>query len=137
MSLLRRTPTVPDGTLACPRDGAPLQKVVVDRVTLDRCGSCHGIWFDPGELRRVAGERQVEADATRARRVPVLSPFPCPRCKAACHVTHVQDVAVDACSACRGVWLDAGELEEAKRQVKVRRILDATPTDFRDFLRRV
>lgn len=138
MSLLRRAPSpTADATLACPRDASPLQKRLAEGVTIDRCDTCHGTWFDQGELRRVGHERALEREATRGRAVPLRSPFACPRCGAVCHVAHVEEVAVDACSSCHGVWLDAGELEEARRQIGVRRaIADAGP-GFRTFLARL
>ena len=35
----------------------------------------------------------------------------CPVCKGAMVVLELQDVEVDHCFGCRGIWLDAGELE--------------------------
>jgi|GEM_PF-289402 len=35
----------------------------------------------------------------------------CPRCDAGLFLLHFKDVEVDYCERCRGVWLDAGELE--------------------------
>lgn len=38
----------------CPRcQSAPLSRFVMHGVSLDRCGRCQGIWFDPGELEKV------------------------------------------------------------------------------------
>ena len=35
----------------------------------------------------------------------------CPKCDIALFLLHFQNVEVDFCERCRGVWLDAGELE--------------------------
>lgn len=139
MSFFRRGPAavVPDSQVVCPRDERPLDKVVVDGVTVDRCGRCRGVWFDAGELRRVTREPEIERQATRERRVPLRSPFACPRCAGACNLAYVEEVAVDVCVECKGVWLDAGELEEAKREVEVARILDQGGPGLRAFLRRL
>lgn len=35
----------------------------------------------------------------------------CPKCDVPLFVLHSQDIEVDFCKRCRGLWLDAGELE--------------------------
>src|SRR5690348_10779972 len=46
--------------------------------------------------------------ATRNR---AMAPV-CPKCDVRLLIVHLQEIAVDFCDRCRGVWLDAGELEE-------------------------
>ncbi len=36
----------------------------------------------------------------------------CPKCNAHLNVSHRQGVEIDVCPACRGVWLDRGELDK-------------------------
>ncbi len=36
----------------------------------------------------------------------------CPNCNASMQEVKREDVAIDMCTACRGVWLDRGELEK-------------------------
>ncbi|HEX7297104.1 MAG TPA: zf-TFIIB domain-containing protein [Pyrinomonadaceae bacterium] len=36
----------------------------------------------------------------------------CPRCNASLAVTKFEDVSVDRCDNCGGLWLDAGELAQ-------------------------
>jgi uncharacterized protein with PIN domain len=36
----------------------------------------------------------------------------CPRCDGTLNETRVEDVSVDVCDKCGGVWLDSGELEQ-------------------------
>ena len=125
------------GTMACPRDAAPLAQVSVEGVAIDRCAGCKGAWFDATELRRVARDRELEKLAAHVGSYPAQSGFACPRCGGACVASFVGDVEVDTCTACRGVWLDAGELDEARRQVEVRRAMATAGPGFRDFLRRL
>lgn len=40
----------------------------------------------------------------------------CPKCDIKMIVLSMHDVEIDMCHRCRGVWLDAGELEEIVRQ---------------------
>jgi Zn-finger nucleic acid-binding protein len=152
---------MPDGAMDCPRDGARLVKVHVaagslsngrdvdrtdpagsvrvqrESVTLDKCPSCSGLWFDATELKRVAHDKDLESLAARVRAFAQPSPFACPRCGGACVTSHVQDVEVDTCTLCHGIWLDAGELEEAKREVDTARLLEGSSPGLRSFLRRV
>jgi len=121
----------------CPRDGAQLVKLTRGEVTLDRCPTCSGLWFDATELKRVAHDKELESLASRVRAYAEPSPFACPRCGGACVASHVQEVEVDTCTLCHGIWLDAGELDEAKRVVDTARLLDGSSVGLRSFLRRV
>jgi Transcription factor zinc-finger len=46
--------------LKCPRCGATLKARSYAGVTLDSCGSCHGVWLDAGELAMLAHESERE-----------------------------------------------------------------------------
>lgn len=39
--------------IRCPRDGAELSERIFDGVCVDVCGTCHGVWLDPGELEQL------------------------------------------------------------------------------------
>ena len=39
-------------------------------------------------------------------------PFDCPRCGTTLAMTERQGIEIDYCPACRGVWLDRGELDK-------------------------
>ena len=47
-------------SLTCPRCGAPLGLRQFKGVSLDSCGSCHGVWLDAGELAMLAHESERE-----------------------------------------------------------------------------
>jgi Zn-finger nucleic acid-binding protein len=126
-----------EATLECPHDAHPMAKVLVDGVTVDRCTSCGGTWFDEEELRRVAHDKELERLATRVPVNAIDSPFACPRCHGRCVEGHVEEVEVDHCLDCRGVWLDRGELTEAKRQLDAQRLVRMQGAGFRSFLSRL
>lgn len=136
MPLLRR-PAPDTATLFCPRDGVELEKLERAGITVDRCPTCRGHWLDAGELRRITEDREVERRATRVSPYSDASPLSCPRCATTCVESFVEEVRVDTCPGCHGVWTDAGEIEEAKRQVQVRRVLSDRPSAFASFLRHV
>ena len=45
----------------CPKDGHELVTVSLHGVQVDQCGSCSGIWLDPGEL-----DELIESDDSGA-----------------------------------------------------------------------
>lgn len=54
-----------------------------------------------------AEEQSKEEEASRMQ---------CPRCDGILIETNVEDVKIDRCSSCMGVWLDAGELEQLTKR---------------------
>ena len=42
----------------------------------------------------------------------------CPDCEMAMEVSHFEDVMIDVCPSCRGVWLDRGELQKIIAHVR-------------------
>jgi hypothetical protein len=44
--------------MRCPRCGEPLQEIVYNRVKVDECSGCGGIWLDKGELETLAGPKE-------------------------------------------------------------------------------
>lgn len=66
----RAVPVTGKGDVDCPECHAPSQAVVIEECRLDHCGTCHGVWLDPGEVTRVRrlfpeGSAVVDADANR------------------------------------------------------------------------
>ena len=51
---------------------------------------------------------RTRLDSERARST---SAMPCPRCRASLEERRIDQVVVDQCPSCGGMWLDAGELE--------------------------
>lgn len=75
---------------------------------LDRCSDCGGVWFDAGEVERATGKR-VSASGGATRRA-------CPRCKRALsEATLGARIAVEACGTCRGVFLEARDVDALAR----------------------
>lgn len=63
--------------LPCAVCESPMQKVMFESIELDRCED-HGIWFDAGELDRVASTAMLEAGLTEMPRIPPERPRPAP-----------------------------------------------------------
>jgi uncharacterized protein len=102
----------------CPKCNAPMELVTFEGVTVDRCTSCKGIWFDANEpkwLKEKRGSEVIDSgDSAIGRKMDKITSYLCPRCQG----TMIRMVDVDkhhidyeACTACYGVFLDAGEFK--------------------------
>jgi Zn-finger nucleic acid-binding protein len=106
----------------CPNCEMPLRRFNIGSVSLDECSRCRGIWFDKKELEEAKDE--IDPDLrwmdlqiwSRQPRFEVSDqPRSCPRCK---HVKmqmiayQEPQIEILYCSACEGIWLDAGDLKK-------------------------
>jgi Zn-finger nucleic acid-binding protein len=86
------------------------------RVTLDICPQCQGLWLDAAELAAVcptvshlpARKDEVLIAGEPGANIPV-----CPRCQAVPYeVAVMENMLVDFCVRCHGVWLDGEEYDQ-------------------------
>ena len=47
-----------------------------------------------------------------------LSSMKCPRCDGGLHESKFEEVSIDTCDKCGGVWLDSGELQQLTQKEK-------------------
>ena len=108
-----------DEPIDCPRCFVKMDKVDAEvphrQVTMDVCPNCKGVWLDRDELGKVLGNRKLSDYLTKHIGTKTESPLVCPRCGSLMDHEHAEDVEVDVCLNCAGVWLDPGELEELER----------------------
>jgi len=99
--------------------------VEYNRIELDYCGNCHGVWFNTGELELLLGslgldsaslflksilEAEEAETAEKKRR--------CPLCRQKMKKVNLETkVLVDVCSQGEGLWFDGGEVSELIRQL--------------------
>jgi len=108
--------------MKCPRTGEPLVKRKFGDLEVDISQGCGGIWFERFELPKVQyqdhklGELIVEQLREHAN--PLLDTSPrinCPRDTDVVmmrrYYSPKQQMEIDECPACGGVWLDAEQLE--------------------------
>jgi Zn-finger nucleic acid-binding protein len=104
--------------IECPRCWVALQQEEVEvrgpNVIIDVCPTCGGIWLDSGELNRLLRDRKLSQYLTKHIGTQSKSPLVCPSCGWLMDIETAEDVDVDVCLNCGGVWLDAGELEKLK-----------------------
>ena len=104
----------------CPVCKEPMIIVEHEKIELDYCTSCLGVWFDAGELALLLESMDLEvgefniADimtlpekriAERKRRCPV-----CRKKMRKAAIGHEPEVVIDACPRGEGLWFDGGEV---------------------------
>ena len=120
--------------MQCPRDGAALVRETYEGdVVVDRCTTCAGMWLDTGELKDIQEpiendyshqlkQINVVASAYALARQKVLPNIDCPQCGSALYpreYAFCSQILIDRCAECRGVWLDAGELQALEKFFEV------------------
>jgi len=100
----------------CPVCKVPLIAVERDRIELDYCISCRGLWFDSGELELLGKSLQIPLDLSVLSAGECLTserPRDCPRCAKKmikCEIPGARRILLDRCPAGEGIWFDAQEL---------------------------
>ena len=107
------------GAMRCPKCRADMEQVLVDGTEIDRCSSCHGLWFDAGELAKVRTKEVAAAidigDVATGKQQNEIEHYRCPRCAGPMNrlvdpqQTHIW---FEQCGSCHGSFFDAGELTD-------------------------
>lgn len=100
-----------EGALICPVCRIEMIGVERNGIELDYCISCHGLWFDHGELDLLA--ELTGADLTRldtAAAVQSTRRRRCPRCNSQLDEEAIGSLQLDRCPRGDGFWFDHGEL---------------------------
>ncbi len=98
----------------CPVCKVAMVTLEVERVEVDHCVRCRGVWLDRGELALLLGAKESDEEIARLVPAPDVTEAPrdCPICDKAMEKTRAADsgVVLDRCAKGDGLWLDAGEL---------------------------
>lgn len=101
-------------------------------MAIDVCPRCQGMWLDSGELQHFPNRAALRPYLASAKQAPSRcrkqghsipramvacatcrgAPVACPSCGARLALVVTSTCTIDVCTACEGVWLDAGELEQ-------------------------
>ena len=123
----------------CPRCFSDLAAERVEGTELDVCPGCGGIWFNPGELARLAQGRPGVLAGLDSRHAPPPGARPpleleggllCPVCRLAMREFEypwAPGIRLDGCAHCQGVWVDDGELARIEAFVQRHRPGQAAP----------
>ena len=106
----------------CPKDWVKMEqktvKAIGPDITIDECPKCHGIYLDSGELKKLIKDKKLSDYLTKDIGTQSKSELVCPRCGGLMDIEKADDIEVDVCLSCHGVWLDAGELKDLKDKSK-------------------
>ena len=114
--------------MKCPACETVLSQVTQSGVTVDVCDAgCGGTWFDQSELEKFDESHESAGEALLDLRpkkpVPAANRTakrPCPKCSGIVMTRHYftirEDIEIDECAACGGIWLDAGELAAIRNE---------------------
>ena len=108
--------------LRCPKCTAVMESVLFKNIVIDRCLACCGLWFDALErdqLIRIRGSEAIDqAIAPPVERgATERTKLDCPICSQPMLDLvdpRNPDLEYEACTACAGVFFDAGEFRECK-----------------------
>jgi PAT family beta-lactamase induction signal transducer AmpG len=107
------------GAMRCPKCRSDMELITIDEIEIDRCSSCHGLWFDDGELGALRNKPAAAAidigDVKIGKQQNEIENYRCPRC--AGRMNRLADpgqkhIWFEQCDSCRGSFFDAGELTD-------------------------
>jgi Zn-finger nucleic acid-binding protein len=114
--------------MKCPIDKSDMIVVEHEKIELDYCLQCSGVWFDSGELELLAAVLGAEganlsytelltphsAKVTEARRKCSI----CGRKMDKVWLGKEPKVLIDSCPLGDGLWFDSGELQQVLREIE-------------------
>ncbi|MFA5928007.1 MAG: zf-TFIIB domain-containing protein [Candidatus Margulisiibacteriota bacterium] len=121
---------------ACPKCDGHLKNINIhDRIFIDKCEKCKGIWLDHGEFDDVLKLdpriiNKIEQDAPADQKPSMADDLfyfdkdrnirTCPRCSHNLRETYLKvnnSIYVDVCDFCRGVYYDHGKLSKVMEEI--------------------
>ena len=109
--------------MKCPKCEAEMEKVVFERIEVDRCSKCKGIWFDMlehEELKKIKGSEAIDiGDPEIGKEYNKIDQIKCPKCNV--KMLRMVDpnqphIWYESCGVCYGTFFDAGEFKDFKTQ---------------------
>jgi Zn-finger nucleic acid-binding protein len=123
--------------MKCPVCKVSTTAVEHDKIELDYCSVCHGIWFDRGELELLL---DTMAGGTTRELVKSLMQKPqqqvaeknrkCPICRRSMRKIDTgsnREIIIDVCNSGHGLWFDGGESGAFIRQLQLEHPDTASP----------
>ena len=106
----------------CPVCKEPMIIVEHERIELDYCTKCLGVWFDAGELELMLETMDLDTSKFNMDHIISLSEKrikeavrKCPLCRKKMKkvgIGHEPEVVIDVCPREEGLWFDGGEVGE-------------------------
>ena len=102
-------------TPTCPEDHQPLAPSDPDDHGGHRCARCAGAWLTRLQIEGIARARSLEATillAALTQNDEGTTTLTCPQDGRALNRARIEDVELDFCRDCSGVWVNHGELDK-------------------------
>jgi Zn-finger nucleic acid-binding protein len=122
--------------MLCPHDQSVLQTPAEEATSASFCEICHGLWFSREQLAQLLRTGQVSRNLPRQKVLTQRSSQRfCPSCaNIELSSKLVDKVEIDVCPCCRGIWLDAGELDLIITRYRRKQELNRFTENASDFL---
>jgi Zn-finger nucleic acid-binding protein len=112
----------------CPACKGVVVVVEYQRIELDYCTKCYGVWFDAGELSLLTERLSLQGAGLTVNEIAALpakkvaeKPRHCPICRKNMKkviIGSAPEVLVDVCARGDGLWFDGGEVGQVLGQLK-------------------
>ncbi len=100
--------------MQCPVCKDPMIILELNKVEIDYCPSCKGIWLDSGELELLLENKSDDETIYNFKPAKFLSEkeYRCPICKKKMDKVEFEEtgIIIDKCKNDHGLWFDKGEL---------------------------
>lgn len=114
--------------MKCPNcQEAKLEEIIFNKVGVNYCPKCLGLWFEEDELRNAKDEKDQDFNWLDIDLWSDQTKFQLGAGRKACPKDGVplyevrygdSDIRVDVCEQCRGIWLDRGEFKKIAQYLK-------------------
>lgn len=109
--------------MKCPKCNHDMEKVCYEKIEIDRCRKCKGIWFDMLEhedLKKISGSESIDTgSAELGKKHDKQNGIVCPACNQPLInmvVSAQPHISYEACTICYGVYFDAGEFTDFREE---------------------
>ena len=114
--------------MRCPVCKVPMIIVEHEKIELDYCTKCLGVWFDAGELELLAERLSLDKETLSLHEIWALPEANvteksrrCPICRKKMRKVYIGEetkVLLDICPIQNGIWFDSGEVSQVLSQLK-------------------
>jgi Zn-finger nucleic acid-binding protein len=109
--------------MECPKCNSDMEKITYEKIQVDRCTKCKGIWFDMLEhehLKAIEDSQSIDTGESKVgKEYNKIQKIDCP----VCHTQMIRmvdrkqpHISYEACTICYGVFFDAGEFRDYKEE---------------------
>ena len=122
--------------MICPKCKHDMIVVEHQKIELDYCPNCEGLWFDAGELNLLLECSKLASPDLTINNIVALPPvepsgkkLKCPICRQAMKQVAIGQpkINIDVCVNEEGLWFDGGELHALLRQLVAKSAPKASP----------